>query len=156
NPVTVECFGDIPAPNTNLVTATDNCSGSSMVSFVRDNYLTNGSVITVTRTYSASDACGNRGTATHSIYVHDTTAPIVKHKDITVSLDPTGHASITASQIDNGSSDACSSVTLAIDKSTFDCSNLGTNTVKLTVTDASGNSASCNATVTVQDKLAPI
>jgi subtilisin-like proprotein convertase family protein len=39
---------------------------------------------------------------------------------------------------------------------TFDCSNVGTNSVILTVTDANGNASSCTSTVTVEDNIAPV
>ncbi len=40
-------------------------------------------------------------------------------------------------------------------KTSFNCSNLGANTVTLTVRDAAGNISTCNATITVVDNLAP-
>jgi hypothetical protein len=78
----------------------------------------------------------------------DVTPPVAICKQVIVTL-INGVASITAADINNGSMDECGPVTLSISKSQFDCSNIGTNTVTLTVTDASGNSSSCNAVVTV-------
>jgi hypothetical protein len=72
-----------------------------------------------------------------------------------VQLNSYGTVTITPSQINNGSNDNCGSVTLGLDKTTFNCSNLGSNTVKLTVTDACNNTSTCSATVTVQDNIAP-
>src|SRR3989475_6359898 len=43
-----------------------------------------------------------------------------------------------------------------MDKSNFDCSNVGPNLVTLTVTDNNGNSQTCTATVTVQDQVGPV
>ena len=57
--------------------------------------------------------------------------------------------------MDNGSADNCSTVTLAIDSSNFDCSEVGANTVKLYVTDANSNVDSTTATVTVLDTIKP-
>ena len=42
---------------------------------------------------------------------------------------------------------------LEIDITTFDCTDIGANTVILTVTDNNGNVATCNATVTVEDNV---
>jgi predicted extracellular nuclease len=78
----------------------------------------------------------------------DVTPPVAVCKPVTVTL-VNGSATITAADINNGSHDECGSVTLAASKTTFDCSNIGANTVTLTVTDASGNTATCSATVTV-------
>ena len=58
--------------------------------------------------------------------------------------------------IDNGSNDNCSVATLALDQTTFDCTNLGDNTVTLAVEDACGNTSTCDATVTVVDNLPPV
>ena len=85
----------------------------------------------------------------------DDTPPTAIAKDITIQLDENGAASITAQNIDNGSSDDSGSVSLSIDRSSFDCTDLGANTVTLTATDAIGNSASIDAVVTVEDIIAP-
>ena len=78
----------------------------------------------------------------------DITPPVAICKPATVTL-VTGSATITAADINNGSNDECGPVTLSASKTSFDCSNIGTNTVKLTVTDATGNTATCSAVVTV-------
>ncbi|MCF8460577.1 MAG: TLD domain-containing protein [Flavobacteriales bacterium] len=46
-------------------------------------------------------------------------------QNATVQLDPTGNISIAPSLIDAGSSDACGPVSLSLDISSFDCSNVG-------------------------------
>ncbi|MBB4119762.1 hypothetical protein GGR32_002068, partial [Mesonia hippocampi] len=76
-------------------------------------------------------------------------------KNITIQLDTNGQISITASDVDDGSSDLEGNVTLSIDKTDFDCSNIGDNTVILTVEDSSGATATCQAIVTVKDVTAP-
>ncbi|MBQ0738576.1 SprB repeat-containing protein, partial [Aquimarina celericrescens] len=55
----------------------------------------------------------------------------------------------------SGQFNECSELTYSIDVSTFDCSMLGDNQVTLTVTDTSGNSDSCTATVTVLEDTNP-
>lgn len=62
-------------------------------------------------------------------------------------------ASITAASVNNGSSDNCGPVTLSVSKTTFACANIGANTVILTVTDASGNTSTCTAVVTVVGEI---
>ena len=76
-------------------------------------------------------------------------------QNITVQLDASGNASIVPADVDNGSSDNCS-VALSLDISAFTCADLGANAVVLTGTDPSGNTATCNATVTVEDNVAPV
>ncbi|MFD2565740.1 FG-GAP-like repeat-containing protein [Pseudotenacibaculum haliotis] len=107
-----------------------------------------------TVTLQVSNACGN-DEQTFDIVVEDNTAPDVQVQDITVYLDGNGNASITAEQIDNGSSDNCAIETIELDNASFTCENLGDNTVSLYVTDTSGNISSASATVTVIDNIAP-
>ena len=52
-------------------------------------------------------------------------------------------------------SDNCGVDTVTVSPSTFDCSNVGANTVTVTVTDVNGNISTCTAIVTVEDNLAP-
>ncbi len=102
-----------------------------------------------------TDPYGNTSTCTAIVTVEDTTAPNAICQDITLQLDASGNATLTASQLDNGSSDACGVASLSIDTASFDCSDLGANSVVLTVTDGSGNAATCTATVTIEDSLNP-
>jgi hypothetical protein len=84
----------------------------------------------------------------------ETTPPTALAKNITKYLDTSGNATITAADIDNGSTDNCSIASRTASKTTFNCSNLGPNTVTLTVADAAGNSASANSVVTVVEGTA--
>ncbi|MFT6176917.1 MAG: hypothetical protein ACJAUF_000828, partial [Bacteroidia bacterium] len=74
---------------------------------------------------------------------------------LTVSLDAAGSGSITATQVDNGSTDNCTISTRTLSTSSFDCSNVGANTVYLIVTDVNGNVDSASAVITVQDIIKP-
>ncbi|MDA6072857.1 hypothetical protein NJT12_24875, partial [Flavobacterium sp. AC] len=104
---------------------------------------------------TVTDVNGNSDTATATVTVEDKMKPTVLIKNITVQLDATGKAVVTASQIDNGSTDNCAIARMTLDKTTFDCTNIGSNSVVLTVTDVNGNSDTATATVTVQDKIKP-
>jgi uncharacterized protein YrzB (UPF0473 family) len=111
-----------------------------------------------TVTLTVTDANGNTSTCDATVTIEDNIAPTAICQDITVQLDATGNVTITAAQIDNGSSDNCGAVTLTINggaDQTFDCSSVGAQTVTLTVTDANGNTSTCDATVTVEDNVAP-
>src|SRR5206468_2513236 len=95
------------------------------------------------------------GSATSNPVVLSLGTPVAVCHNLTVPLDASGHATITPAQIDNGSSDACGIGGLSLSQTNFDCANIGTNSVTLTVTDNNGNSATCTATVTVVDSVAP-
>jgi hypothetical protein len=133
--------------------STDNCSVASLALDVTSFTCANTGANTVTLT--VTDASGNVSTCTSTVTVIDSTAPTASCQDLTVYLDGTGNATITAADIDNGSTDNCSTVTLAADVTTFTCANTGANTVTLTVTDASGNVSTCTSTVTVLDTISP-
>ena len=134
--------------------STDNCAIATMSispsTFNCADIGTNNVTLTVT------DTSGNSSTCTAVVTVEDSMAPVAICQDITVQLDASGNATITAADVDNGSSDNCGTPTMTVSPSSFDCSDIGTNTVTLTVTDAGGNSSSCTATVTVEDTLAPV
>ena len=106
-------------------------------------------------TLTVADASGNTATATAVITVVDNTAPTALANNISVSLDANGAATITASDVDGGSYDNCSGMTLALDQYAFSCSDYGQNTVTLTATDAAGNTSTAVAIVTIEDHLIP-
>ncbi|MCZ4320264.1 HYR domain-containing protein, partial [Aequorivita viscosa] len=109
-----------------------------------------------TVTLSVTDSDGNTETCDFIVTVVDNEDPVAVCQDITVDLDPvTGMATITAADLDNGSMDNCAIASMTLDVSSFDCSNVGPNTVTMTVTDTAGRTATCTSTVTVQDVTAP-
>ena len=108
-----------------------------------------------TVTITATDAEAKVSSEDVTITVVDLINPVAIAQDIIVQLDASGNATITASDIENGSTDNCSIATYALSKTNFDCSNMGDNAVTLTVTDASGNSNTTTATVTIQDNVKP-
>lgn len=81
--------------------------------------------------------------------------PIVKTKNTTIYLDDNGKASINAQLINNGSWAYCGSLRYNLNKTTFNCSNIGVNTVILSATDCNGNKDSAIALVTVKDNDRP-
>ncbi|MCB0602175.1 MAG: HYR domain-containing protein, partial [Saprospiraceae bacterium] len=111
-------------------------------------------------TFTASDdafpdaVCVASDTVT--LFSADTTRPVAVCQNITVYLDGSGNASITGGDVDGGSSDNCNIASTMVSPSAFTCANVGGNPVTLTVTDASMNSNSCMATVTVRDTTRPI
>ena len=105
-------------------------------------------------TLTVTDDAGLTDDCIAIVTVQDNINPTALCQDITIQLDNTGKAIITAADIDNGSNDNCT-FTLSASQTAFDCTHVGTNTVTLTITDATGNTATCNATVTVEDNVNP-
>jgi subtilisin-like proprotein convertase family protein len=109
----------------------------------------------VMATLTVTDTSNNMSTCTAMVTVEDNVDPVALCQDITVQLDSTGNASITAAMVNNGSSDACGIASLMVSPAAFTCANVGANTVTLTVTDVNGNVSTCNSTVTVEDNVDP-
>ncbi|GIV33512.1 MAG: hypothetical protein KatS3mg031_1047 [Chitinophagales bacterium] len=106
-------------------------------------------------TLTVTDPSGNASTCVGTVTTQDVTPPVAQCKNITIQLNASGTATITPAQINNGSSDACG-VSLAASKTSFNCSNVGNTNVILTVSDPSGNTATCTAVVTTQDNVPPV
>ncbi|MCF8461516.1 MAG: PKD domain-containing protein [Flavobacteriales bacterium] len=122
--------------------------GVDISSFTCANIGSNTVTLTVTENNSTSTTC------TSTVTVQDNENPVAVCQNISVALDGTGNASITAAAINNGSSDNCS-ITLSASPTAFTCANVGANTVTLTVEDPTGNTDDCTATVTVTETTPP-
>ncbi|RKS89679.1 HYR domain-containing protein, partial [Flavobacterium limicola] len=149
------CSFSIP-DYTSLTTAADNCgtvtvTQSPLAGTIINN---NGTVQMITLT--ANDGNGNFDSKTFNVTLVDAIAPIVIAKNIIVEISASGTATITASQLDNGTTDNCSTPILSIDKTMFTCEDLGANTVILRGTDAVGNFANQSAIVTIVDNIDPV
>ena len=124
-------------------------NGQSSLDFTCADVGSLGVTLTVTDVFSENSTCAA------TISVEDNVAPEALCQDVTVQLGASVSASLTATQVDNGSNDACGIGSLSLDETDFDCDDVGTNTVTLTVTDVNGNFSTCTATVTVEDNVAP-
>ncbi|MCU0434583.1 MAG: HYR domain-containing protein [Bacteroidia bacterium] len=138
--------------------SSDNCGAVTLslnnTTFNCANIGVNNVVLTVT------DVAGNSSTCTAQVTVNDPNsyccaAPTALCRNITAYLDAGGNATVTAAQIDNGSTAGCGLQSMSISNTAFNCGNVGANTVVLTVTDINNASATCSAIVTVVDTLAP-
>ena len=96
---------------------------------------------TYTITYTATDAAGNTGTATRTVTVVDTTAPVIT---VTAGTDTVEQGSTwtDAGAISNGGETVTAS-------GTVDINTLGTYTITYTATDAAENVGTVTRTVTV-------
>ncbi len=99
--------------------------------------------------YSATDAAGNEGTATRTVTVVDTTAPVV-----TVTGDTSVTVELGSTYTDAGATaDGGETVTTS---GSVDVNTVGTYTISYSATDAAGNEGTATRTVTVVDTTAPV
>ncbi len=148
-----DVLGECSATVSTVPTATDNCSGT--LNGTTSDPLTYNTQGTHVVTWNFNDGNGNVVNQNQNVIIDDITDPLAVAKDITVYLDATGSVSIDSSDINNGSSDNCAIAAISLDKENFSCSDVGDNTVAVTVTDIGGNSAEDTATVTVEDNILP-
>ena len=76
--------------------------------------------------------------------------PTCVSQDIIIALGPDFEVMISPEAIDAGSTDDCSFERF-LDRTTFDCSDIGDNPVSLSIIDNEGNSSTCNAIVTITE-----
>jgi hypothetical protein len=159
-PITVECDA---VPSAATPTATDNCDTNVDIAYNESR--TNGncaSNYTLTRTWTATDNCGNTQQFVQTINVQDTTPPAVTSaSDETVECDGQGNqAALAAWLASNGgatATDNCGSVNWSNDFTGLSdlCGATGAATVTFTATDECGNTASTMATFTIEDTTPP-
>ena len=135
--------------------SSDNCSNVttsvSIDTFDCSNVGQNNVVFTIT------DMQGNASSCSAIVTILDTTAPIMDCQDITVSLEDDLQVTLTLNELFAGWSDNCAIETRTADITSFDCSNIGENTVTLTAIDSSGNEATCSIIVNIQEGVfAPV
>ncbi len=142
------------APNTVDNGSTDNCS----LSLSLTPYFFNcGNVGINNVTLRATDGSGNFSTCAATVTVNDVTAPNALCKNATVTLNDAGQGTLSVSQLNNGSSDACGIATMTLSKTQFNCSDIpgSSQSVTLTLKDVNNNQSSCTAQITTKDNLAP-
>ncbi|MEY8848927.1 SprB repeat-containing protein, partial [Psychroserpens sp. XS_ASV72] len=153
--IDVECAIETTEPsNTGTATGYDTC-GSINITYTDASVPGCGNTETITRTWTATDECGNSTSADQIISVVDTIAPTLTiPEDITVECnrptdpEPDGNATAT---------DNCSdTVTITFSDSTADsCGNTVIITRTWTATDECGNSTSDDQIITVEDTTPP-
>ena len=159
--VTAEC--DV-VPTAATLVATDNCSDAT-VTF--NEVRTDGTcenAYTLTRTWTATDVCGNETSVTQIVTAQDTTAPEITTQASNIEVECDGNGNIEALNAwlaSNGGAtgtDICSAITWSNNFSTVSetCGATGTATVIFTVTDECGNASTSTAIFTIVDTTMPV
>jgi len=156
-------FSDAEDNDADLTYAVDSNTGSTVVGAAVNNstdQLTldfdNGAIGAATIVVSATDSGGLSVTDSFTITVNDSTAPTAVAQNIMVQLDLSGNASIVAGDVDGGSTDNVAIASLSVSPSNFDGTDVGPNSVTLTVTDTSGNQSMASPIVTIVDVTPPL
>ena len=148
-PVTLECAGRQTEVNL-TATADDACFGARPVNGPFTGLYPVG---TSTVTFSSGDACGNTGACDTTVTITDSTAPSIACPAAeTIECDAQGAATNVAVGAATAT-DACGDATVTTPAAAS--YPLGTSTVTQTATDAYGNQASCDSTITVVDTTRP-
>lgn len=133
--------------------STDNCGIDSL--WASAAHFTCAQIGSNAVTLHVRDTSGNVGSCVSQLIVSETVPPNAVCQPVTLILDAQGQASLSPSAVDGGSTDNCSITGISLSMSQFDCGQLGLQLITLNVTDASGNTGTCTAQVTVQDTIAP-
>jgi len=149
----LECPADTRTNATGSATATDDC-GFTTVSYSDETNSQCGGGMSIARTWTATDRCGNTASHVQNITLRDTTAPLLacppnRTLECPADTSPASTGSATAS-------DACSSFTISFsDLTSNSCA--GTKVIWRTwaAVDACSNAASCVQIITVRDTAAP-
>lgn len=140
-------------PSNVYQSGTDNCGTVNLVSVVSSSFNCSNvgnNLVTLT----ANDGNGNTATCSATVTVRDVNPPVAKCKNVTANLGANGTVTVPAASVNNGSTDNCS-ITFTLTPNTFNCSQIGMQTVTLKATDVGGNTSTCTAKVTVRDITGP-
>jgi|GEM_PF-2676327 len=156
-------------PQDLLKSYSDNCGIDWDNSYVDPAYVDCSDAETnVTATVYVVDFSGNKVECDVNIFVDDNVSPTLScfdpHPHRTFSLDADGKLTLTLADLHGGDpstlfdfSDNCVAApsSIVIDPVTFNCDDLGEQTVTITAYDGNGNKATCDITVNVVDNLLP-
>jgi hypothetical protein len=118
-------------------------------------------------TYTVTDANGNSNSVTVKVTIADNLGPtIIYNNNLTKNLSSAGTVTLTISEVENGSTDNCSTSAVLVKKLSFgtqtnvnainfSCTDIGSQNVTYTLTDAIGNTSSVIVKVIVTDNIAP-
>src|SRR5690554_6873319 len=151
--IAYQCVTEVPAAAE--LTATDNCAGDiiGVLSEVTDS--SDACNITITRTWTFTDACDNSSSVSQTITVADTIAPVAPAAPADIAYQCVTEVPVAAelTATDNCAGDIIGVLSEVTDNS--DTCNI-TITRTWTFTDACDNSSSVSQTITVADTIAPV
>ena len=155
--VNLECGADTSTDATGFATATDICDPAPAITYadsVEPGVCTGDE--TITRTWTATDACGNVTSAAQIITVADTLAPVLGiPADVTISCDEDSSTAATGTATAMDDCDPAPAVTFTETVLPGDCDGESIITRTWTATDACGNAVSDIQVISLVDTIAP-
>ena len=148
--ITINCSDDMPAVAEN-VNATDNCSDVVNVEYMGEVVANEGCNSTITRTWVASDLCGNSSQCVQVITLVDTIAPVFDAYQI--------YTHVTCAQIPSAitATDNCGDVTVEIIQEVVQSGTCpGVIHRIYEATDECGNTSQAEQFISIMDTIAPV
>ncbi|HJW28163.1 MAG TPA: SdrD B-like domain-containing protein, partial [Saprospiraceae bacterium] len=155
--VTIECTASTDPSNTGMATATDHCDGNVMISYADvtvgagcpQEYI-------ITRTWTATDNCGNSSTCSQLITVDDSMAPAITcPANITITCTASTLPGNTGSATATDSCDPSPVISWSDVTTTGTCPQAYSITRTWTAADHCGNSSTCQQIISIIDNAAP-
>src|ERR1044071_6575375 len=139
-------------------TATDN-SGSATITIL--STVTNvaghcGTTFDATRTWQATDACGNSSSCSQKVTIVDTTAPVITCTSTNKTVEQGTAWTFDAPTATDNSGSATITILSTVTNVAGHCGTTFDATRTWQATDACGNSSSCSQKVTIVDTTAPV
>jgi hypothetical protein len=152
---TLNCGDELPAFDPASAVATDACGGEVLIEATDETFITAcAGVMTVTRTITATDICGNATAHVQTFDFIDDLAPVLTDVPADLSVD-CGLPDVTLpTAIDGCGGEA--TITVLDDTLSQSCPNSFQVERIFTATDCSGNSAQASQLISVSDSEAPV
>src|SRR4029434_8038977 len=156
--ITIECTASTLPANTGSATATDNCDATPLITF---SDVTIGGLcpqeLTITRTWRATDDCGNSSSCNQIISIDDSQAPLITcPPNITIECTASTLPANTGSATATDNCDSTPMITFSDVTVGGACPQERTITRTWRATDDCGNSSSCNQLISVDDSHVPM
>lgn len=155
-PVTLDNTGNVTVSPTDFgLAVTDNC-GNVNLSLSQTDF-TCGEIGNNVVQLTATDDQGNSTSIDVTIVVSES-APIITIQAPfnNLELDANGTATLTLADLNAIATDDCGIQSFTLDKTDFDCSNIGPSVVTLTAIDIHGNTTTNQVVLFVEDNISPV
>src|SRR4029078_2849344 len=138
--------------------ATDNSGSNPITILVTLTNVTGhcGTTFDATRTWAATDACGNSSTCSQKVTIVDTTAPVITCSNTNKTVEQGAAWTFDAPTATDNSGSNTITIVSTVTNVTGHCGTTFDATRTWAATDACGNSSTCSQKVTIVDTTAPV